>query len=263
MSIIKWLVAAVLVSILLLSGYLLVFHDTSKEEHNERPGSSENQIPAKKGVLKTFSGQQFRELYDSIAYPNSAFISEKSAITGSQEADQRITTIAEKRGYKLRSAPVTNNFVEVVKNRALQPKAAAAWRSLKKAAENDGNSFGLTEAYRSADSQKAIFLERLGDVSTIEISAGRMDERIDSILKTTAVPGYSRHHTGYTVDVSCDSDPGVLFENSACFEWLSEDNYKNAKEHGWIPSYPEGGGRQGPEPEAWEYVWAGKDILTE
>jgi len=33
------------------------------------------------------------------------------------------------------------------------------------------------------------------------------------------------------------------------------------KRFGFIPSYPENSGKQGPEPEPWEYVWVGEDVL--
>jgi LAS superfamily LD-carboxypeptidase LdcB len=55
----------------------------------------------------------------------------------------------------------------------------------------------------------------------------------------------------------------VVFEQSVCFGWLSKGNYKNAKSNGWIPSYPDGAKKQGPDPESWEYVWVGKQNLIE
>lgn len=242
------------------TGYLLIRPDGGL---GNNPAPANQQSPPKKGVVKTLTGEQFRQIYDATAYPNSAHISEKSPITGYAEADERIRDIAEGRGYKIRSAPVADNFVEVEDGMLLQPRAAASWRSLKNAAKQGGIELGMFEAYRSAASQRAIFLARLGKVSLPDLARGRLDGAVDSLLETTAPPGYSRHHTGYTIDLSCPSDPGVLFENSKCFSWLSANNYAQAKTHGWIPSYPEGGGKQGPDPEAWEYVWVGTDVLTE
>ncbi len=111
--------------------------------------------------------------------------------------------------------------------------------------------------------QNEIFAARLGKITPAKIIDGSSDDKIREILKTTAPPGYSRHHSGYTVDLACDSDPGVLFENSKCFEWISRDNYINIKKFGWIPSYPEGIKNQGPEPESWEYVWVGLSAVKE
>ncbi len=38
---------------------------------------------------------------------------------------------------------------------------------------------------------------------------------------------------------------------------MAADNYRVAKQFGFIPSYPSGAGAQGPEPEPWEYVYVG------
>ena len=51
------------------------------------------------------------------------------------------------------------------------------------------------------------------------------------------------------------------FGSTRAYEWLSSDNYLNAKRFGFIPSYPQGAGKQGPDPEPWEYVWVGEDRL--
>lgn len=243
--------------------YFILAGGSEKAQEGSNPPPSSPQEQPKKGVLKTFSGTEFRQLYDSIAYPNSEYISEKSPITTSPKADERIRQLAEKRGYKKRSAPVAYNFKEVSRGMLLQERAAGDWLALQRAAARDGIQLILTAAYRSADEQKKIFLNRLGGVPLSDIAAGRADEIISSLLKTTAIPGYSRHHTGYTVDIACQNDPNVHFEKSACFGWLSTENYMNAKEYGWIPSYPDGAGLQGPDPEAWEYVWVGKDAVTE
>jgi LAS superfamily LD-carboxypeptidase LdcB len=79
----------------------------------------------------------------------------------------------------------------------------------------------------------------------------------------TAVPGYSRHHTGYTVDIACENQTTLSFIYTVCFKWLSQNNYERTKKFGWIPSYPEEAVLQGPEPESWEYVWVGIDAVTE
>lgn len=212
-------------------------------------------------TFKTFSGKEFEDLYNSFVYPNTQSINEDTPITGNDKADTRIRQIAVERGYKLRSAPVTDTFKEVQKDMFLQQKAAQAWRVLSKKAAKDGLTLKLTAAYRSAKDQKAIFLSRLKGVSYVLIAEGKADDKVDMVLETTALPGYSRHHTGYTVDIACASDPSVKFENSACFNWLNKNNYLNAKKSGWIPSYPDGAGKQGPRPEAWEYVWVGTDVL--
>lgn len=219
----------------------------------------------KTGKLKVFTGQQFKELYNSFAYPNTQSINESTPITGNEVADARIRQIAINRGYLIRSAPVSNAFQNVGEDYLLQQRAAQPWLDLVEAAKKDGISIGLSAAYRSAEDQKQIFLGRLAqqNVPIEGIASGAYDGQVSEVLRTTAVPGYSRHHTGYTIDIACKDMPNTSFMYTNCFKWLSADNYKVAKEHGWIPSYPEGAGNQGPDPESWEYVWVGKDALTE
>lgn len=236
------------------------------EQSSQQQSVMQNIEPiAKTGKLKVFTGVQFKDLYNNFAYPNTQRINENTPITGDEAADARIRQIAINRGYLIRSAPVSNAFQNVGENYQLQQRAAQPWLDLVEAAKKDGVSIGLNAAYRSADEQKQIFLSRLAQqrVPINGIATGAYDTQISEVLRTTAVPGYSRHHTGYTVDITCKDMPSASFMYTSCFKWLSADNYKVAKEHGWIPSYPEGAGNQGPDPESWEYVWVGKDAVTE
>ncbi len=220
---------------------------------------------SKKGTLKIFTGQQFKDLYNTFAYPNTAPINENTPITGNEQADAQIRKVAIARGYQSRSAPVTNAFQNVGGDYQLQQRAAQPWLDMVAAAKKDNIEIGLTAAYRSAEDQKVIFVGRLSQlgIPIEEIAAGRRDAEISQVLRTTAIPGYSRHHTGYTIDIACLSMPTTSFLNTTCFKWLSVNNYEHAKMYGWIPSYPEGTGNQGPDPESWEYVWVGKDAVTE
>lgn len=214
-------------------------------------------------TLKIFTGQEFSDLYNSFAYPNTQAISEESPITGDVNADKVIRDLAVARGYRIRSAPVTNNFVEVSKDMLLQQRAAVDWLKMQEAAGKEGHDIGVSAAYRSAEDQRTIFNARISSIPLSSIASQKSNQAINNVLKTTAVPGYSRHHTGYTVDIVCNTDVNKKFENSKCFKWLSDNNYLNAKMYGWIPSYPDGAGLQGPEPESWEYVWVGIDALYE
>jgi LAS superfamily LD-carboxypeptidase LdcB len=223
------------------------------------------QQTAKQGKLKNFSGQQFKELYENFAYPNTVLISEDTPITGNPAADTRIRQMAVKRGYKLRAAPVADTFQEVSPGHKLQQRAAQPWLEMKTEAEKDGVKLGITAAYRSADDQKAIFVARLAQagIPIVFIGSGAYDAQLNQLLSTTAIPGYSRHHSGYTIDISCENEPNRSFQYTVCFDWLNANNYEKTKKHGWIPSYPENAEEQGPEPESWEYVWVGTDAVTE
>lgn len=227
--------------------------------------ATKTDAPKKTGALKTFTGQEFRDLYNNFAYPNTEYISEDTVITGTKEIDKHIQDLAIKRGYVRRSAPVADTFNTVQPDIKLQQRAAQPWLDLKAAATKEGLDLNLTAAYRSSVDQRTIFLSVLSayNINKTRIPEGIYDAQITQALSVTAIPGYSRHHTGYTIDIGCGNQREASFEFTVCFKWLKADNYRNAKTYGWIPSYPEGAGLQGPEPEAWEYVWVGTDAVTE
>ena len=155
---------------------------------------------------------------------------------------------------------------------ALQDQAMSAWRDLQSAAREEGVRLELVSTYRSADRQRQIFLNELRNVSvhstgreytTGEIASGEADESIDRVLSYSSIPGFSKHHSGYTIDIADRSEGHVFteFEQTRGFAWISAYNYLNAKRFGFIPSYPAGAAKQGPEPESWEYVWVGRQRL--
>ncbi|HEX5456706.1 MAG TPA: D-alanyl-D-alanine carboxypeptidase family protein [Candidatus Saccharimonadales bacterium] len=257
----KYISILIIIILALLILFLFAGKAKAPESHKNGPVN----IPSVNytDTFKTFSGKEFEELYNSFAYPNTQQINENTPITGNIRADKRLRELALARGYMIRSAPVTDTFVTVQKDMVLQPKAAKGWNDLKTRAGKQDINMSLMAAYRSAEDEKSIFLDRLKGIPVEYIAAGKADSQVDTVLAHTALPGYSRHHTGYTVDIACDSQPGVKFENSVCFKWLSVNNYLNAKKSGWIPSYPPGAGKQGPEPEPWEYVWVGTNALRQ
>lgn len=241
--------------------------DEVKEPINNEQVTPQTEAPAPKPI-KTFTGQEFKDLYTSIAYPNIESLVDPPEITGNVLADKRIRELADTRGYKLTAVP-QGSIIKIDEPRLagddlLQPLAAQSWQALKEAARKDGIPLSLNAAYRSIDYQRDLFLQRLyaNGTNALQIAQGAGDSAINNTLGLTAVPGYSRHHTGYTIDLWCE-DGNYTFANSSCFTWISKDNYKVAKENGWIPSYPEGTDQQGPEPEPWEYVWVGTDSLRE
>lgn len=216
--------------------------------------------------LKELYGDEFKSLYLSVAYPNTQEITDPPVITGNAAADSRIRDRAEARGYRLSRIPM--GAIAKVKDEPrldtddlLQPLALEAWNKLKEAARRDGYPVSLLSAYRSPEYQQKLFTERLfaRGVTVAEIANGTADKDIDATLELTAVPGYSRHHTGYTIDLWCE-DGSTAFVTSDCYKWISDNKYQNAMEYGWIPSYPEGASEQGPEPEPWEYVWVGNAV---
>jgi LAS superfamily LD-carboxypeptidase LdcB len=225
------------------------------------PTALPNQETKLRTTLKTFTNQEFVNFYSTFAYPNTAEITIAPFITGNADADARIQNLAEERGYKLRSAPVSPP-VAFIDGLYVQQKAAQPYLDMIAAAKAEGLPITITAAFRSVEEQRQLFLERLG-APVASIAAGTADDAVLETLKTTAPPGYSRHHNGFTVDIACGSVGLYGFLDTPCFSWLAKDNFKNAKEFGWIPSYPDGVNSVGPEPEPWEYVWVGRDSLLE
>lgn len=215
-------------------------------------------------TLRTFTDQEFRDLYNSITFPNTQELTSPPSITGNTAADDRIRIIAEKRGYRLRSVPIApikkTNEPNLEGDDLIQEKALAGWQSLKAIAAKENVPLRLNSAYRSIEYQRQLFLQRLfaKGVTAAMVATAQADSHVEEVLKTTAPPGYSRHHTGYAIDLRC-ADGSPNFENSTCFRWLSANNYQKAKESGWIPSYPVAN-QQGPEPEPWEYVWVSTNL---
>lgn len=229
----------------------------------------ESDASAKPKIIKTFTGEDFKVLFRSLAHPNTQVFIEPPSITGNSEADKRIRQLAEERGYRMTSIPVhalvrTDEDATADNDDLLQPLAYQGWLSLKEAAVKQRIPLTLYSGYRSPEFQRDIFMDRLlaFGATPERIAFGQADNAVRATLEITAVPGYSRHHNGYTADFRCE-DGSSNFGASVCFTWLNADNYKNAKEFGWIPSYPEEAQQQGPEPEPWEYIWVGRDALSE
>jgi D-alanyl-D-alanine carboxypeptidase len=179
--------------------------------------------------------------------------------------------LALQRGYRLREQADENALV--TENRhSLQETAMSAWREMQAAAKAEGVELQLVSAYRSVERQRRIFLRELGllsrqstgrEYNTRELAGGQADSSIEEVLRYSSIPGFSKHHSGYTIDISDPSQGHVFtdFEHTLGFQWISAHNYLNAKRFGFIPSYPAGAEGQGPDPEPWEYVWVGRKPL--
>src|SRR5437868_6940046 len=98
--------------------------------------------------LKYFTAEQFKAAYNSYIYPNTQPILTPPRITGNEAADARIRGLAEKRGYKLTSVPVSS----IVKTEEaglqgddlIQPNALMAWQNLRDEAAKSGLKLKLT-----------------------------------------------------------------------------------------------------------------------
>ncbi|MDZ7785713.1 MAG: D-alanyl-D-alanine carboxypeptidase family protein [Candidatus Saccharibacteria bacterium] len=271
--------ATLLIPILLTAGVLAyVFYGQElvhKPGTNGTPSDSDESSqsvspPSSQQLsLKRFSDKQFKELYTSFAYPNTQPLTEAPAITGNEVADDRIQRLAEARGYVLSAVPVSN-IVKIdepylTDDDLLQQNAKIGWDGLSEAADKAGVPLQITSAYRSIELQRSLFLSRMRNAGITEngVADGYSDEAINRVMNEVAPPGYSRHHNGYTIDLACDGVGLHGFKNTSCYEWISKDNFKAAKQHGWVPGYPEEASGQGPRPEPWEFIWVGTLQLYE
>lgn len=232
---------------------------TDETEVIEEPVTVDNV----KDSLRIFLDNEFKIFYDNLLQPNLQTVVNPPSITGNDLADVRIRKIAEDRGYRLRSSPILS--LSSVEGARVQEPVIESWKNLKKAAADKGLSISIVSGYRSVEDQRALFTQRLAATgATVEsVANGDSDDLVNKVLITSSIPGYSKHHTGYTLDLLCAGYVFENFKNSPCQTWISADNYKVAKENGFIPSYPPLADVQGPDPEAWEYVWVGTDLLYE
>jgi zinc D-Ala-D-Ala carboxypeptidase len=123
----------------------------------------------------------------------------------------------------------------------LAPRAARAWARMRDAAARDGVELQVVSAFRGVEYQLGILKRKL-----------ECGLDIEEILRVSAAPGYSEHHSGRALDITT---PGLAaleehFENSAAFAWLST----NAQSYGFRQSYPRGN-PHGIAYEPWHWCW--------
>ena len=206
------------------------------------------------GDMRHFSGRQFKDLLDSVKLPNLVNIADGPAITGNEQTDSRIRRVAEERGYRLQPVVADSDELETINEKLLQPDAARAYLALSEAAQHAGHPIILKSGYRGYDVQRHLLFRHLKTPYT--------EARINSALRVVAPPGYSRHQTGYAIDIATAEYGINEFKYSNAYAWLIADNFLQAKKHGFIPSYPAGVDNQGPDPEPWEFFYVGADKLV-
>jgi D-alanyl-D-alanine carboxypeptidase len=125
----------------------------------------------------------------------------------------------------------------------LAPGAAAAWRSMQGTAAAEGIALRIVSAFRGLERQTHIFRKKL-----------RHGQPMDAILRLTAPPGYSEHHTGRALDVTTDGARALEeeFDQTAAFRWLS----RRAQDFGFFLSYPPGN-PHGFSYEPWHWLHRG------
>lgn len=200
-----------------------------------------------------YTGPEFQALYEYAVgntLPNLDAPGDRYPITGDDALDGRIWEAAFARGYQLR--PIASGDLSSIGGVPMQPQAAEAWAALRTEAREAGMEFVVSSAYRSPESQLTQFLSKL---------EGTTDAAIDATLRWYSLPGTSKHHGGYALDFRYASGTFGEFRSTPDYAWLAADNFAIPKSHGLIPSYPDDVQDQGPNPEPWEFVWVGADLI--
>lgn len=210
-------------------------------------------VHAVEDTLPEYDGPGFVALYDyavANTLPNLAYPDGRLQVTGDFDLDERIWARALERGYRLR--PVATGVLVGVGGARMQPEAADAWITLREEIRAAGLGFGVSSAYRSPETQRSTFRSHL---------SGSSDSAIDEALTWWSIPGTSKHHSGYALDFRYPNGTFGQFRGSPGHDWMSADNFAHPKRHGLVPSYPDDVTDQGPNPEPWEFVWVGLDLV--
>ena len=121
------------------------------------------------------------------------------------------------------------------------PDAADAWLEMQKKSSVANIDLQAVSAFRSVEYQAGILQRKLDN-----------DVNLKEILKVSAAPGYSEHHSGRALDITT---PGYAileeeFEHSPAFEWLCE----RAADFGFTLSFPRDN-PHGVSYEPWHWAW--------
>lgn len=212
------------------------------------------------GDYPCFSSRDFVAAYEQFE-KDMGFDLASKYILNHQEADPYIRLRAEARGYRPRPFADESTLVMIEEHRT-QQELKTAYLHMRDALLREGIRLHFVSGYRSSTDQRDIFKGKLGDINLETLSDGSHDDLLDTVLNVSAIPGYSKHHSGYAVDFACGNDYLVYeFSETPCYRWMSENNFARSKAFGFIPSYPEALDDQGPRPEPWEFVWVPQDYL--
>jgi zinc D-Ala-D-Ala carboxypeptidase len=136
--------------------------------------------------------------------------------------------LIDRRGFPLQLEAVDLEIVAVDqggRQHRLAPAATRAWKAMHAAAAADGISLVIVSGFRS--------VERQAEIIRGKLAAGLPRE---AILRASAPPGYSEHHTGRAIDLTTTGVRPLEeeFETTAAFSWLST----RAPVFGFTLSYP-------------------------
>jgi D-alanyl-D-alanine carboxypeptidase len=107
----------------------------------------------------------------------------------------------------------------------MERRAAAQWQSMLAAAGREGVVLAAISGFRSFDYQRGIIERKLAE-----------GLKLEEILRASALPGYSEHHTGRAIDIGTPGSPPLEeeFEQTPAFEWLT----RRGRDFGFSMTYP-------------------------
>ena len=119
--------------------------------------------------------------------------------------------------------------------------AADAWQAMQAAAAADGVPIRIVSAFRT--------VERQAQIVRAKLQSGLP---LDAILRVSAPPGYSEHHSGRAVDLTTDGIAPLeeAFEGTPAFAWLAA----KAHEFSYSLSFPTNN-RWGYAYEPWHWCF--------
>lgn len=133
----------------------------------------------------------------------------------------------------------------------LRKEAAEALEKMAEDASKEGYTLAINSAYRSYEDQQAVYDEYFAMYDPVTAAS------------LVAVPGYSEHQLGLSVDLTCkDVIDGVygVFGDSPDYDWT----IAHAHEYGFILRYPEDKTAiTGTANEPWHYRYVGVKAATE
>lgn len=133
----------------------------------------------------------------------------------------------------------------------LRRETAEAWRSMVTAAHKEGVGLVPISGHRTKTYQKNLFDRAQKRYGSAQAAA-----------RWVAPPGFSEHHTGYTLDLGDESRPETdvetSFEGTPAFAWLQN----NAATFGFELSFPKGN-PQGVSHEPWHWRYVGTNAARD
>ena len=131
------------------------------------------------------------------------------------------------------------------RDQSMEPAAAQAWQNMQASAQKAGVVLQVVSAYRSIDYQAGLIQKKLDRGQTM-----------DEILKVSAAPGFSEHHTGQALDLTTLNCPPLeeSFADTDAYAWLMQ----HASEFGFVESF----GKNNPHGLIWEpWHWCYRAFL--